>query len=471
MHQSTVHRVLVRHRLNRLDHLDRMTRVPIRRFEMSTTRRAGPPRWTAERRGLGRWDRHAGQSAVGLVDHPRGRGRAGTPHVADRQPRGDRCHRHGRSDAQRDLRRPGRARRGSGSGGGIHVCSGVVPVHGQFCPIGASRRHARYRGGATVGQGGRGTQVELVKIMQYRPIHRVRPLAGVLLVLLGMLGVGAIGSASVGTGTAGAAVSHADTGSAWWVPSLGSQPWQWELTNPLNLSDAEADGDRRQAARREPGPGARDLRHRRDHQPRVHRGRPPRHGQARRLLHRGGCGGQLLLGRRRRGSRPPTTHQLQAAGVLGKSVPGWPEHYLDIRSPATLSIIESMIDQQCAAKGFDAVETDIDESYDSNTGFPLTLADEEQYMTTLADYMHGLGLGWWIKNPDDTGSPTLRHRHGAPGRCRADRAVQPVQDVHAAQLLLRQEGRLQRRVPPEAGQVLLRRRCPRHQRGHGSTWT
>ena len=24
-------------------------------------------------------------------------------------------------------------------------------------------------------------------------------------------------------------------------------------------------------------------------------------------------------------------------------------------------------------------------------------------MTTLANYMHGLGLGWWIKNPDDTG--------------------------------------------------------------------
>ena len=24
-------------------------------------------------------------------------------------------------------------------------------------------------------------------------------------------------------------------------------------------------------------------------------------------------------------------------------------------------------------------------------------------MTKLADYMHGLGLGWWIKNPDDTG--------------------------------------------------------------------
>jgi transposase InsO family protein len=34
-HGSTVHRILVRHQLNRLDHLDKMTRVPIRRFEMS----------------------------------------------------------------------------------------------------------------------------------------------------------------------------------------------------------------------------------------------------------------------------------------------------------------------------------------------------------------------------------------------------------------------------------------------------
>jgi len=62
-----------------------------------------------------------------------------------------------------------------------------------------------------------------------------------------------------------------------------------------------------------------------------------------------------------------------------------------------------MIAHQCAAKGFDAVETDIDEEYADNSGFPLTQADEETYMTTLADYMHGLGLGWWIKNPDDTG--------------------------------------------------------------------
>src|SRR5262245_15973785 len=35
MPASTVHRVLVRHQLNRLDHLDRVTRAPIRRIEMS----------------------------------------------------------------------------------------------------------------------------------------------------------------------------------------------------------------------------------------------------------------------------------------------------------------------------------------------------------------------------------------------------------------------------------------------------
>jgi transposase InsO family protein len=35
LHASTTHRVLVRHGLNRLDSLDRVTRAPIRRFEMS----------------------------------------------------------------------------------------------------------------------------------------------------------------------------------------------------------------------------------------------------------------------------------------------------------------------------------------------------------------------------------------------------------------------------------------------------
>jgi hypothetical protein len=104
----------------------------------------------------------------------------------------------------------------------------------------------------------------------------------------------------------------------------------------------------------------------------------------------------------------PTTYyaQYQAAGVLGNALSGYPESFLNINSPDTARITEAMISQQCAAKGFDAVETDLDETYsgsDGSTGFNLTQTDEVNYMTTLANYMHAHGLAWIIKNPDDTG--------------------------------------------------------------------
>ena len=103
----------------------------------------------------------------------------------------------------------------------------------------------------------------------------------------------------------------------------------------------------------------------------------------------------------------PTTYyaQLQAAGVLGKKLSGYPEYFLNINSPQTVSIIESMIQTQCADKGFDGVETDLDETYsgsDGATGFTLTKANEEAYMTTLANFMHAHGLAWVIKNPERT---------------------------------------------------------------------
>lgn len=76
--------------------------------------------------------------------------------------------------------------------------------------------------------------------------------------------------------------------------------------------------------------------------------------------------------------------QLQATGVLGAKVSGYSEYYLDIRNSQTVTIIENIIFQQRQQKGFDAVETDIDESYAATTGFPLTKAVEERYVTTLA---------------------------------------------------------------------------------------
>jgi hypothetical protein len=108
----------------------------------------------------------------------------------------------------------------------------------------------------------------------------------------------------------------------------------------------------------------------------------------------------------------PTTYfaQLQAAGDLGNKLKGYPEYFININASSALSIIESMISQQCAAKGFDAVETDLDETFNGNegkTGFTITQANEENYLTTLANYMHGLGLAWIAKNLDDTGNATF----------------------------------------------------------------
>jgi Glycoside-hydrolase family GH114 len=98
--------------------------------------------------------------------------------------------------------------------------------------------------------------------------------------------------------------------------------------------------------------------------------------------------------------------QLKNAGDLGKKLSGYPEYFININASSAVSIIESMISQQCAAKGFDGVETDLDETFGNNegkTGFTITQANEESYLTTLASYMHSLGLAWIAKNLDDTG--------------------------------------------------------------------
>ena len=194
---------------------------------------------------------------------------------------------------------------------------------------------------------------------------------------------------------------HADAGT-WWVPSLGNQPWQWELSHPLSLTNAQDMGthDTLPNGHVAPAPVIYDI-----------DGIINSCATVTALHHAGkhvvcyievGAAGNYYSAADE-GLFTTYYAQLRAAGEFGRKVPGYPEYYLNIQSPKTVSIIESMIDKQCAGKGFDAVETDIDEEYTDNSGFKLTESIEEHYMTTLADYMHGLGLGWWIKNPDDTG--------------------------------------------------------------------
>ena len=93
--------------------------------------------------------------------------------------------------------------------------------------------------------------------------------------------------------------------------------------------------------------------------------------------------------------------QLQAAGDMGRKMQGYPEYYVNINAASTVSIIKSMIRQQCAAKGFDAVEPDIDDSYTDKTNYTITEAQNEAYDNTLGAYAHSLGLAWGQKNGDN----------------------------------------------------------------------
>jgi hypothetical protein len=98
--------------------------------------------------------------------------------------------------------------------------------------------------------------------------------------------------------------------------------------------------------------------------------------------------------------------QLSAAGDLGRKLSGYPERFININKTSALTIIESMIQKQCAGKGFDGVETDLDETFggnEGNAGFTITQAAEQTYLENLANYMHSLGLAWIAKNLDDTG--------------------------------------------------------------------
>jgi hypothetical protein len=206
------------------------------------------------------------------------------------------------------------------------------------------------------------------------------------------------------TSTSGTTTTIAASG-PWWQPPLGNLPWQWEIDHALDVNNATDMGTNDTLPNGQPAPAPKVF----DIDGIIN---PASTVTA---LHR--LGDRVICyievgtaGNYYSASDEgiATTYyaQYQAAGVFGNALSGYPESFLNINSPATVRITEAMISQQCAGKGFDAVETDLDETYsgsDGASGFNLTEADEVAYMTTLANYMHANGLAWIIKNPDDTG--------------------------------------------------------------------
>ncbi len=90
--------------------------------------------------------------------------------------------------------------------------------------------------------------------------------------------------------------------------------------------------------------------------------------------------------------------------VIGKAYEGWSgEWWLDIRRIDLLAPIMRARLDECAAKGFDAVEPDNMEIYEEDTGFPLTYDDQLRYALWLAEEAHKRGLAIGQKNaPDQT---------------------------------------------------------------------
>ena len=194
------------------------------------------------------------------------------------------------------------------------------------------------------------------------------------------------------TSTTVAPHDHHRTLRAWWVPGTGAIEWQWELDHALSLSSATDMGynDKTYTGAAAPDPTVYDI----DGIDNPASTVSALHALGDKVvcyIETGDAGNYYSASEE--GIATSYYAQFSAAGDLGSKQSGYPEYYLNINAPSTLAIIEAMIKQQCSAKGFDAVETDNDETWQYSTGFSITEANDEAYMTSVANYIHSLGHG------------------------------------------------------------------------------
>lgn len=87
------------------------------------------------------------------------------------------------------------------------------------------------------------------------------------------------------------------------------------------------------------------------------------------------------------------------AEIIGNAYPGWDgERFVDIRQLDVLGPILTARLDDCAAKGFAAVDPDNVDTYLTESGFPLTETDQLRFNRWLADEAHTRGLAIGQKN-------------------------------------------------------------------------
>jgi Glycoside-hydrolase family GH114 len=90
------------------------------------------------------------------------------------------------------------------------------------------------------------------------------------------------------------------------------------------------------------------------------------------------------------------------ADIIGKEYDGWAgERWLDIRQIAALGPVLKSRFKLCKDKGFDAVEPDNLDGFETRSGFPLTRADQIKFNRWIADEAHAIGLSIGLKNVPD----------------------------------------------------------------------
>lgn len=82
----------------------------------------------------------------------------------------------------------------------------------------------------------------------------------------------------------------------------------------------------------------------------------------------------------------------------GKAMDGWPgQFWLDIRAPAVVDVMKARL-ALAQTKKCDAVEADDVDARSNDPGFPITAADQQGFIRTLAKEAHARGMGFALKN-------------------------------------------------------------------------
>ncbi|MGZ3455934.1 MAG: endo alpha-1,4 polygalactosaminidase [Polyangiales bacterium] len=98
---------------------------------------------------------------------------------------------------------------------------------------------------------------------------------------------------------------------------------------------------------------------------------------------------------------PDRPDSAKLAPYKGNAVKGWPgQYWLDIRKPEVVAVMKDRI-ALAQTKKCDAIEADDVDSRSNDPGFPISAADQQGFIKTLAAEAHAKGMGYALKNDLD----------------------------------------------------------------------